>query len=214
VPESRDDDDFEGDAAPKLSFLQRVRYTMVKPDDDPTSKSKEEELTVEELEAKIATADDRERAVGLVAAPVGALIGLLVSNNLIDHAKTLHQSTSVYETLTYVLLGMSVLMLVAAWRRKRLFLGILLALLGLSLFNLHGYGFAIPFLFAGAWLLVRAYRLQQRLKLATGSGPGAPRRPSRTRQDGVLPRPNKRYTPRTAPAKRPPPPTEKEKRAG
>lgn len=187
---------------------------MVKPDDDPTSKPQEDERSVEELEAAIATADDRERAVGLVAAPVGALIGLLVSNNLIDHAKQQHQSTSTYQTLTFVLLGASVLMLVAAWRRKRLFLGILLALLGLSLFNLHQYGFAIPFIFAGAWLLVRAYRLQQKLKLATGSGPGAPRRATSTRPDGVLPRPNKRYTPRTAPAKRPPPPTEKQKRAG
>jgi hypothetical protein len=44
-----------------------------------------------------------------------------------------------------------------------------MALYGLSIFNLHFWGFGIPFILAGAWLLVRAYRFQQKLKEANTS---------------------------------------------
>ena len=88
--------------------------------------------------------------------------------DLINHAKSLGQSTSTYQTLTFVLLGMAVLILVTSWLRKRLFMGIVLAMFGLGIFNLHFWGFGIPFLMAGAWLLVRAYRLHTKLKLAGG----------------------------------------------
>ena len=77
---------------------------------------------------------------------------------------------SVYDKLTYVLLGLAVLILITSWLRKRLFQGITLALYGLAIFQLHYtyFGFAAPFLLAGAWYLVRAYRLQQELKLVRG----------------------------------------------
>jgi hypothetical protein len=181
---------------------------MVKPDDGEkgwTTKDPNEPESIEQLEAAVARANDRERALGLIAAPLGAIVGVLVTADLINHAKTLGQSTSVYQTLTFVLLGMSLLMLITAWLRKRLFLGILMALYGVSIFNLHYWGFGVPFVLAGAWYLVRAYRLSQKLKLATGDGPGSQRRPGYVRPPGVLPRPNKRYTPRTAPRKRPSP---------
>jgi hypothetical protein len=48
-----------------------------------------------------------------------------------------------------------------------------MALYGLSIFNLHFWGFGIPFIFAGAWLLVRAYRFQQMVKEANTSSPAA-----------------------------------------
>jgi hypothetical protein len=200
---SQDSDASEDDATPKMTRFQKLRYSMVKPDDPDDGSSDEPELSVEELEALIARADDRERAVGLVAAPVAAIVGLIISGDLINHAKSLGQSTSVYQTLTFVMLGTSVAILGTAWFRKRLFLGLAMALYGLSVFNLHGYGFAIPFVLGGAWFIVRAYRLQTKLKLATGDGPQARRRSGYVRPEGVLPRPNKRYTPRTAPAKRP-----------
>ena len=59
---------------------------------------------------------------------------------------------------------MALLILVTAWFRKRLFEGIVLGLFGLGIFNLHYWGFGVPFIMAGAWLLVRAYRLSQKLK--------------------------------------------------
>jgi hypothetical protein len=82
---------------------------------------------------------------------------------------------------------MSVLMLVTAMLRKRMFLGIFAALYGLAIFNLHYWGFGVPFVMVGAWLLVRSYRLQRELREATGE---APPRPART------PSANKRFTPK------------------
>jgi hypothetical protein len=210
MPRNTDVDDSGGDQ-PKLSFFERLRYTMVKPDDSGKVKDDEPELSREELEATIARADDKERNIGLVAAPVGAIVALFVSADLIHHAQQTGQSTSTYQTLTFVLLGMAVLLLVVSWLRKRLFMGIVMALFGLGLFNLHYWGFGVPFILGGAWYLVRAWRLQSKLKLAGGSSGrsyGAPnskvspsnRLPS---AGGVLPRPNKRYTPPTEKLKRP-----------
>ena len=90
-------------------------------------------------------------------------------------------------------------MLTMAMLRKRLFLGIATALYGLAIFNLHYWGFGVPFVMAGAWYLVRAYRLQQALKLAKGEGP-AQRYGSKAQSKGAsyTAKPNKRYTPRSS----------------
>lgn len=216
-PRISDGDDVVGDDPHKLSVWERLRYTMVKPDNTPSgTKQAEPEMSRQELEAAIARADDKERNVGFVAAPLGALIGLLITGDLINHARSLNESTTTYQTLTFVLLGMSLLMLVTAWLRKRLFLGIVLALFGLGIFNLKYWGFGIPFLMAGAWLLVRAYRLQRDLKEATGEGPGSQRGQARGRgpTNTARPKPNKRYTPPTGPPKKTPPKSGDEKKAG
>jgi len=207
MPRKNDFDDSEGDHLPKPSLWMRFQTAIVKPDDSESSNGKAPEpvQSVEELEASIARADDKERNIGFIAAPIGAIIALLISSDLINHARSLNQSTSVYQNLTFVLLGMAVLMLVTAWLRKRLFLGIVMALFGLGIFNLHYWGFGVPFLMGGAWYLVRAYRLQKQLKLA-GGGSGRPYGPPTSRvpsAGGVLPRPNKRYTPPTEKLKRP-----------
>jgi hypothetical protein len=205
-----DIDDSVGDDQPKLSFFQRLRYTMVKPDDDGNVKKDEPEYSVDELRAMIARADDKERNIGLVAAPVGAIVALFVSADLIHHAQQTGQSTSTYQTLTFVLLGMAALLLATSWLRKRMIMGVVLALFGLGIFNLHYWGFGLPFLLGGAWYLVRAWKLQSKLKLAGGGSRGSYGPPnSRVSPNrlpsagGVLPRPNKRYTPATAKAKRP-----------
>jgi hypothetical protein len=202
MPGSQEAETSEGDDLPKLSLWDRMRFAMVKHDSAVDDKAKEEPMSTEELEEAIARTSDKERTIGLLAAPVGAAVSLFWTNHLIDNAKLLNQGTSEFQTLAFVMLGVSVLILTAALLRKRLFLGILIALEGLSLFNLHAYGFAIPFVLGGAWLLVRAYRLQQRLKLSTPGGPGTKGQGGRA-STGVLPRPNKRYTPRTAPVRRP-----------
>jgi hypothetical protein len=207
MPRNQDFDDSEGDPPHNPSLWMRFQTAIVKPDDpdSPKRKASEPEQSIEELEAVIARADDKERAIGLVAAPVGAVVGLILSNNLINHAKSLGESTTIYQELTYALMVLVVLILTMAWFRKRLFLGIATALLGLDLFNLHGYGFAVPFLLAGAWYLVRAWRLQAKLKLSGGGSKSTYRAPNNRLPSagGVLPRPNKRYTPPTAKLKRP-----------
>ena len=205
-----DVDDSRDDETPKLTFFQRLRYTMVKPDDSGKVKEEEPQMSREELEATIARADDKERNIGLVAAPVGAIVALIISSDLIHHAQLTGQSTSEYQTLTFVLLGMAVLLLVTSWLRKRFFIGVVMALFGLGIFNLHYWGFGVPFLMGGAWYLVRAWRLQSKLKLAGGGskqsyGPPNSRVSSNRLPSagGVLPRPNKRYTPPTEKLKRP-----------
>ena len=49
--------------------------------------------SVEELEEAIRSSDDKERAIGLVAAPLAAIIGIIVGSSTIDHAKATHQSS-------------------------------------------------------------------------------------------------------------------------
>jgi hypothetical protein len=176
----------EGDDAPRMTRWQRFKYTFVQPDDSDDAKAVADDRTVEELEAAIRSSDDKERAIGLVAAPIAAVIGILVGSSTIQNAKNTHQSTAEFVDLTYVLLALAVLVLVTSMLRKRLFQGISLALFGLAIFNLRFWGFGIPF-------------LQQALKRAGGGGPsGAPPRPKGSPgSGGARPRPNKRYTPPT-----------------
>ena len=72
-----------------------------------------------------------------------------------------------------------------------------MALFGLASFNLHYWGFGVPFMLFGAWLLVRAWRLQSSLKLAAGDGPPLGPPNSRPSPSNVDPPANKRYTPPT-----------------
>jgi Ca2+/Na+ antiporter len=170
---------------------------MVRPDDDPKDRTVVDDRSADELREAIRHSDDKERAIGLVAAPIAAIVGITVSDVLINNARTHHQSVAVYDELTFVLLGLAVLILVSSLLRKRLFQGITLALFGLALFQLHYtyVGFAAPFILAGAWYLVRSYRLQQSFKRAEAAGPTAK---SRTQAGRVArPRANKRYTPPT-----------------
>ncbi len=224
MPEGRDPDDMVGGGGPKMSFSQRLllslprfkrsdkpsvgdrfKNAVLKPEAPEVAAAKvaaAKSATLEELEDDNRYANDKERLVGLLGAPVGGAVGLLIINDLISHdpaARTstgavnrLHVSISLYHELEVVLLVLSVLMLVTGWTRKRLYLGMVMALYGLAVFNLHYWGFGIPFLMAGAWLLVRAYRSQQAVKAAGGTT-------SRARPEGrpgpttAGPRPTKRY---------------------
>jgi len=151
--------------------------------------------TVTELEGQTARADDKERLIGLLAAPVAAVIGLAVSASLIANdpkrllatgqVNNLYVNPTLYAELGAVTVMLAVVMLAMAWYRKRLYLGITMALYGLSIFNLHFWGFGVPYIMVGSWLLVRAYRYQSKLKLARTDA-AARLGPARA---------NKRYTP-------------------
>jgi membrane protein implicated in regulation of membrane protease activity len=101
---------------------------------------------------------------------------------------------STYHWLLLVLLGLSLLMLVGAWLRKRLLLAFSLAFYGVSMLQLGKWEFAIPFAIAGAYYLVKVYRLSQELKRAQGDD-GPPRARGGKPSNGARPRRNKRYTP-------------------
>ena len=198
MPSSQDAGTSGGDDAPHMTRWERFKYTIVRPDDEADDKKNAtDDRSVEELEHTIARSDDKERAIGLVAAPLAALVGIIISSASIDYARNHHQSTTVYVELTYMILLMAVLILVTSLLRKRLFQGITLAIYGLGVVNLHYWGFGIPFLLAGAWYLVRAYRLQQALKRAEAAAPSPPKRGGTRPANGSRPRSNKRYTPPT-----------------
>jgi hypothetical protein len=174
---------------------------MVRPDDDAADASPQEDRSVEEVQETIARADDKERGIGLIAAPIAAALSFLIIGTLIHDDPPLgtknYVSPSLYHTLELVLLGLAVGILVTALMRKRMFLGIALALYGLAVFNLHYWGFGVPFLMSGAWYLVRAYRLNQELKRVGGADVSRSRNSSRqaTLSNGSRPRASKRYTP-------------------
>lgn len=186
----------------KPSLSERFTRGVIKADSRPTPET-ESPQTVEELEEAVAHADDTERLIGLAAAPLAGLVAILVVSSL--GAKSGKHTSSVDSTLTLVLFGLALVMLVSGWFRKRLFLGFACALYGLSIFNLHYWGFGVPFLLIGSWYLVRAYRLGQKLKQAkAGDGPSGSTGPARRAA------PNKRYTPPVAPPVKPPMPPKTE----
>ena len=168
----------------KAPLGDRLRSLVLKPAEADTASTAEGSpgpASLEELEAEVRSANDKERFIGLVAAPLAAAIGILVISALIvndpparlkdGRIDTLHVSLSLYHDLGGVILALSVLMLVTAMWRKRLYLGIVTALYGLAIFNLHYWGFGVPFILFSAWLLVRAYRLQRDLREATEGNP-------------------------------------------
>lgn len=155
--------------------------------------------SLEELRDQQRYADDRERTIGLVVAPIAAALSFIlvnadITNDPAQHLKSgalnpKYTPVSTYHELLLVLLGLSVLMLALAWFRKRLFLGMVVALYGLALFNLRWWGFGVPFIMVGAWYLVRAYRAQRAVKEATDADPQT------MGGNGSGPRASKRYTP-------------------
>lgn len=205
-------------AKSRVAWGDRLRGALLKPIEDSCASTPEAsngQRSVEELARVARSADDKERLIGLLAAPVAAAIGLLVIGALIandpsallknGHVNRLHVNPSIYYDLTGVLLGLSILMLAMAMFRKRLYLGIVMALYGLTIFNLHYWGFGVPFLMAGSWLLVRSYRLQRELREMTAEdGSTQSTRGSRGLKSAAsTPRASKRYTPPTPRRKRP-----------
>jgi hypothetical protein len=202
----------EADDVPPRSLWERFADLVRKPDDDRPSVGqrltgamlkadsgaapKPEPTTVDELEDAVKRADDKERLIGLIAAPLAALIGLLITSSLATNA-TKGTDHTAYSVLGIVLLALALVMLAAAWWRKRLYLGIVMALYGISVFNLRFWGFGVPYVLVGAWYLVRAYRLNQKLKLAREGAP------SSGGARGSNPRATKRYTPPTPPPGKP-----------
>ena len=199
---------FRGRRPDAVPLSDRMSSTFLKPPKPGAAPADVVPDSVEELEATIKYANDKERIIGLIAAPVAAAIGFIITTVLISNdpaplladgkPNKLHVSVGLYHEVLIALLALSVVMMITALLRKRLFLGIVTALFGLTVFNLHYWGFGVPFLMCGSWLLVRSYRLQRALREATGdvqprSGGGA-----RATGSGSRPRANKRYTPPTS----------------
>lgn len=194
-----------GDDGAPMTRWERLKYAMVKPDDDDRrAASTSDDRSAEELKDAIRYADDRERAVGLIAGPISALISFIVigadisRNSQATTAPKNFVAASTYHWVLLVFLALAVIILASAWLRKRMAMAIALALYGVGLFQLGWLGFAVPFVLAGAWYLVRAYRLQQAFKKAEAEEGGPTPSVART-SSGSRPRAraNRRYTPPT-----------------
>jgi len=173
----------------KPTLSERFTRALIKADnrDQPVDEGPQ---TVEELEDAVAKMDDKERLVGLAAAPLAGVVAILVVSTY--GSKAGQTSSTVDSSLALALFALALAALAFSWFRKRLYVGIIFALYGLSIFNLHYWGFGVPFLLIGSWYLVRAYRFQQKLKLARADGgTGSPGSGGATRRA----QPNKRYTP-------------------
>jgi len=223
-----DHDAADGSVPPKPSAWQRLLNTMVKPADPAADAhgrvietGADGPTTVAELEEAIRRADDKERLIGLLAAPIAAMIGLLVTESRLagdpkatlanGQLNPLHIASSTLVEFGAIAIVLGVVMLATAWFRKRLYLGMTMALYGLSLFNLHYWGFGVPYILFGSWYLVRAYRLQSKLKLARAAEGGGPA----IGGPGVRPAQSKRYTPPpAAPGKSPKPKPGNQRKAG
>jgi hypothetical protein len=187
----------KGDPPPKPSLGDRIRNFSLKPEDPdaPAPSRGAYELSGEELQNEIKQANDKERAVGLLAGPVATLITFFVIyakvvsdppahiNGVVNR---LHVNPSTYQGPFWTLIILSFGITAMALWRKRLPLGIVTAMYGLTIFNFGYLGFGVPFVMVGAWYLVRTYRLHRNLKESTADGPSTtPARPVS----------NKRYTP-------------------
>ena len=230
-----------GSGREKAPFSDRLRNAFLKPPKAGTDTNERQAVkptAMPDLESEVRYADDKERLFGLIGAPLAAAIGILVIGALISNdppallkngqVDKLHVNVTIYHDLTAVLLALSVLMLATAWFRRRLYLGIVMALYGLAIFNLHYWGFGVPFVMVGAWLLVRSYRLQRDLREATGGQRAGGQRSGGQRSNGqrsngqrsngagrrTAPQRNKRYTPRSTPKRPPLSKPGDEKRAG
>ncbi len=193
----------------KPRVAERLSNVMLKPPKPGMEKVSDTPETVEELQLAVKFANDKERLIGLLAAPFAAAIGLLIGNALISHdpaarlasgsVNKLHVSVGLYDEAMLALVVLAVVMLITAYFRKRLYLAIVMALYGLTVFNLHYWGFGIPYLMAGAWMLVRVYRLQKALREATGdTSRYGPNRSGGSTPYATRPRANRRYTPPTS----------------
>jgi hypothetical protein len=183
----------------KARLVDRLRKATLKPPETeaPARSRGAYELSGEELEIEEKRANDKERAIGLVAGPLATIIAFLVVHTLVVNdppaslsdgaVNKLHVSLSTYSHLFLVLIILSFGITGMALWRKRLYMGIVTSLFGLAIFNLHYWGFGVPFVMVGAWYLVRTYRLHRKLKEATAGGSSVTSRST----------PNKRYTPPT-----------------
>jgi hypothetical protein len=187
----------------------RLSNAMLKPPKAGEVAVSDEPETVEELQLAVKFASDKERLIGLLAAPFAAAIGFVIGRVLVSHdpkallpngsVNRLHVSVSLYNEATLALVALGVVMLICAFYRKRLYLAIVMALYGLTVFNLHYWGFGVPYILAGAWLLVRSFRLQKSLRLATGdTSRYGPNRSGGRTSSSARPRANRRYTPPTS----------------
>jgi hypothetical protein len=215
----------------------RIRDTLLGPAPAKDRRRPSEDLNAlsrEEIAHRIKRIDDRERFLALTSAPLGIVVGILLTavaihlNPAVGKAKHVADSTIYLEGGARVLL--SGVVVAAAMTRRRSFVGFALLFLGTSM---GAPLFALPFWALGGYLIWRVFKYQKALT-AKGGTPGrtrgsgrvpaspraagragaaaararaqSPRRQGRKEPTPAGPTPSKRYTPPRPSRPRPPAP--------
>ena len=129
MPSSPAADDPGADDAPGMTRWERLKYSMVRPDDDPKDAeragdpARRRDRGRDQPVQRQGAGDRADRRPGRGDRRADHQLGV---RQLRQDPTT--RASAVYEKLTYVLLGLAVLILLTSWLRKRLFQGITLAL--------------------------------------------------------------------------------------
>jgi len=236
-PEETDDAAADVVANGATAGAGRLRDSLLRPGPSTARRAPAEDLnamTSEEIAHRIKRLDDRERFLALTAAPLGVLVGILLTavaihlNPGVGKAKHVADSTIYIEGGARILL--SGIVVLAAMSRRRSLVGFALLFLGTAMGSPL---FALPFWALGGYLIWRVFKYQKALT-AKGGGPSragggrrvpaspraagragaaaararaqSPRRRSRKEPAPAGPTPSKRYTPPRPTRPRPPAP--------
>jgi hypothetical protein len=149
----------------------RFRDSFMKPPAPRRQRGAPSGMSKEELAHVIKRLDDREQVMAYFSAPLGAVVGILLTVIALHQNPALHvknhvaPSTIVFEGGARVVLA--AIVAVAAWTRRRSFVAFALLFLGTSMAG--GLLFALPFWALGVWLIFRVFRWQKELAALTGS---------------------------------------------
>jgi hypothetical protein len=166
----------EATAAPRRSLLDSFMKPAAGSGTTRAGRGAPSGMTAEELTHVIKRIDDREQFLAYATAGLGLIVGIILTVIAVHiygpvHAKN-HQSVGFiifFEGGARVLF--SLLVAVAAWRRRRSFVAFSLLFLG----TVMGFLFALPFWALGLWMIFRVLKLQRELATLTGSpGRGRP----------------------------------------
>jgi hypothetical protein len=187
-----------------------------------------EVLPPSERKAAMSGLDETERKWSLIGLIVDTIIALLVTIYLavghpnktvtVDHKKTLVPLSGSYVLLGAVVVAICIIGVIAWQRRKRTLVAFAFFLSGFA-FTLVFAPFGLALILMGGWLMLRAYRIQKygtaNARQAAQEARNRPRGQSRkaaaataartTPSGKKAPTASKRYTPKAAPRKRPPP---------
>ena len=94
------------DDAPRMTLWQRLRYSMVRPDDDPSETGPRRRSGRSRRSRRTSAAPmTRSEPSAWWSHRSPRWWGWSISSASVNYAKTHNQSTAVYDKLTYVLLG-------------------------------------------------------------------------------------------------------------
>jgi hypothetical protein len=150
------------------SVSGRLRDAFMKPPAPRRERGAPSGMTKDELTHIIKRLDDRERVMAFVSAPVGVVVGVLLTIGALHFNPPLHHKGHesggliVFEGGARVLL--SAIVALAAWTRRRSFVAFALLFLGTSM----AFPFALPFWALGVWLIFRVFKWQKELGTMTG----------------------------------------------